>query len=72
MSKENIIELQRKNEAFNNTELGNLFNRFVSLHSSAWQFDGMDYITRSKKCFDQLEPIEKELREKLMKIAGVE
>jgi hypothetical protein len=76
MTNEEIVELQRKNKAFQETELGALFNKFVNLHATAWQLDERSswtgHIKTAKKAWDAMEPAEKELREKLMKIAGVE
>jgi hypothetical protein len=40
MTKEEIIELQRLNKEFAETELGALFIKFERLHASAWQLDG--------------------------------
>jgi hypothetical protein len=76
MTNEEIIEHQRKMKAFRETELGNLFEKFVNLHATAWQLDERsawnDHYRTAKKAWDALKPVEKELREKLMKIAGVE
>lgn len=76
MTNEEIIEFQRKVKAFQETELGGLFEKFVNLHATAWQLDERsgwnDHYTASEKAWDKLRPVEKELREKLMKIAGVE
>ena len=76
MTNEEIFEYQRKMKAFQETELGGLFEKFVSLHATAWQFDERaswnDHYTSAEQAWDKLKPVEKELREKLMKIAGVE
>lgn len=76
MTNEEIIEFQRKLKAFQETELGGLFEKFVRLHALAWQFDERagwnDQYASAEKAWDKLRPVEKELREKLMKIAGVE
>ena len=76
MTNEEIFELQRKNKAFQDTELGALFCKFVNLHATAWQMDERsswnDHWKTAEKAWDALKPVEKELKEKLMKIAGVE
>lgn len=76
MTNEEIVEFQRKMKAFRETELGALFEKFVHLHATAWQLDERsawnDHIKTAKKAWDAMEPVEEELREKLMKIAGVE
>jgi hypothetical protein len=76
MTNQELREYQQKQKKFNETELGKLFNRFVNLHAHAWQLDersGDGYsTTASDKAWKTLEPVEKELREKLMIIAGVE
>lgn len=76
MDKEELIEARRKNAAFRNTEIGNLFEKFVMLHATAWQLDERSVWNNQNKQADKawnlLRPVETELREKLMKIAGVE
>ena len=77
MTKEEIIEHQRKQKLFRETELGRLFERFVVLHGDAWRLDersGDSYgsTKAAKQAWKDLEPVEKELRELLMYIAGVE
>jgi len=75
MNTEKIIEAQRKQKLFYETDLGRLFETFVNLHASAWQLDERSgwngHDKTAKKAWDALTPIEKELRETLMKIAGV-
>lgn len=69
---EEIMESRRKNKAFRETELGELFEKFVFLHSVAWQSDERyEGDHRSTKAWDNLAPVEKKLREKLMEIVGV-
>jgi hypothetical protein len=74
MTKQEISEHQQKQKQFRETELGKLFNRFVNLHARAWQLDerndGYGY-GASEKAWKDLEPVEKELRQRLMEIAGV-
>lgn len=76
MTKEEIIEHQRKQKLFRETELGRLFERFVVLHGDAWVLDERSNsyggIKAAKQAWKDLEPVEKELRELLMYIAGVE
>lgn len=76
MTKQEIIKRQATLKRWHATELGSLFEKFVSLHARAWQFDarsGDGYGERSAaKAWKDLEPVEVELRDKLMKIAGIE
>lgn len=73
---DDIVEYQRKMKAFRETELGSLFEKFVNLHATAWQLDERsswnDQDIIADKAWKQLEPVQKELRSKLMQIAGVE
>ena len=72
MTNQEIWEFQRQAKAFNDTELGRLFNRFVNLHAKAWQFDERyQGDSRAKRAWNELGPVEKELREKLMGLAGM-
>jgi hypothetical protein len=75
MTNEEIVELQRNNKAFQETELGALFNKFVRLHAVAWQLDERsawnEHNKIAKKAWDEMDPVYEELQEKLMKIAGV-
>lgn len=71
MTNAEILEIQRLGKAFDSTPLGNLFNRFVRLHARAWQLDSTDYYKSQDKAWKELEPVENELRNKLMEIAGV-
>ncbi len=76
MTNQEIIAHQQRAKQFNKTELGNLFNRFVNLHAIAWQLDERCSYgsgeTASRKAWEKLEPVERELRQQLMKIVGVE
>lgn len=71
MTNQEIIEIQRIGKAFQATELGALFNKFVNLHARAWQLDNTDDFYLQDKAWKALEPVEKELRTKLMEITGV-
>ncbi len=71
MTNAEILEIHRIAKAFDATELGNLFNKFTRLHARAWQLDSTDYHRSQDKAWKELEPIEKQLRFKLMEIAGV-
>lgn len=71
MTNEEILEIRRIGKAFQATELGALFNKFVNLHARAWQLDSSDYFHSQDKAWKALEPVEKELRAKLMEITGV-
>ncbi len=71
MTNAEILEIHRIAKAFDATELGNLFNKFTRLHARAWQLDSTDYHRSQDKAWKELEPVEIELRDKLMKIAGV-
>jgi hypothetical protein len=75
MTNEEIFDYQQRAKLFNETELGNLFNRFVYLHCRAWQLDERSAHGFGDKAaaqaWEALKPVEKELREKLMSIAGV-
>ena len=74
MTKQEISEYLQKQKQFRETELGKLFNRFVNLHARAWQLDGRNDgygHGASSKAWKDLEPVEKELRQRLMEIAGV-
>jgi hypothetical protein len=75
MTKQEISEHLQKQKQFQETELGKLFNRFVNLHGRAWQLDerndGYGGYGASEKAWKDLEPVEKELRRRLMEIAGV-
>lgn len=71
MTNEEILEIQRLGKAFQATELGALFNKFVNLHARAWQLDNTDDFYLQDKAWKALEPVEKELRVKLMEITGV-
>lgn len=70
-----IFDYQQREKRFNETELGNLFNRFVYLHSRAWQLDERSAHgvgdKAAARAWEALTPVAKELREKLMSIAGV-
>ena len=77
MTKEEIIEYQRKQKLFMQTELGALFERFVVLHGDAWRLDerindSYGSTKAAKQAWKDLEPVEKELRQLLMYIACVE
>jgi hypothetical protein len=77
MTKEEIIEHQRKQKLFMQTELGRLFERFVVLHGKAWQLDERSSDSyggtkAAKQAWKDLEPVETELRKLLMYIAMVE
>jgi len=77
MTNEEIIEYQRKRKAFHKTELGALFNKFVSAHARAWQEDERSgWMENSgktaKRLFDESDALEEQLRKMLMKIVGVE
>lgn len=72
MTNQEIIERQKMLKRWHSTELGSLFEKFVSLHARAWQLDERHGLSRSaEKAWKDLEPVEVELRDKLMKIAGV-
>jgi len=71
MTNAEILDIHRIAKAFDTTELGNLFNKFTRLHARAWQLDSTDYHRSQDKAWKELEPIEKQLRFKLMEIAGV-
>jgi hypothetical protein len=74
MTKQEISEYLQKQKQFRETELGKLFNRFVNLYDRACRLDerndGYGY-GASNKAWKELEPVEKELRQRLMEIAGV-
>jgi hypothetical protein len=73
MTTQEILEIQRKLKAFRETELGALFEKFVYLHARAWQLDERHGLSKSaEKAWNDLSLVERELRDKLMKIAGVE
>jgi hypothetical protein len=76
MDNQEILEHQRKMKAFQQTELGRLFERFVNLHAAAWQLDERSSWTghdkTARKAWDEMEPVLRELREKLMAVAKVE
>ena len=73
MKVEEIVERQRKQKQFRETELGGLFEKFICLHAKAWQLDERHGLSKSaEKAWNDLSPVETELRNKLMKIAGVE
>lgn len=76
MSTDDILEYQRRLRAFTETELGALFEKFVNLHATAWQLDERsawnDQDKTARKAWDAMEPVLKELRERLMVITGVE
>jgi len=76
MTNEDIIEHQRLRKQFMGTELGRLFEQFVSLHARAWQLDERSAAGYGQKAADrawkELEPVERELRQLLMYIARVE
>lgn len=77
MTKNEIIEYQRKLKAFHETELGALFNKFVNAHARAWQEDERSgWMQNSGKTaqrlYDESNALENQLREILMNIAGVE
>lgn len=71
MTHAEILEIHRIGKAFQATELGALFNKFTRLHARAWQLDSTDYHHSQDKAWKELEPVETELRAKLMEIAGV-
>lgn len=71
MTNTEILEIHRIGKAFQATELGALFNKFTRLHARAWQLDSTDYHRSQDKAWKELEPVETELRAKLMEIAGV-
>jgi hypothetical protein len=72
MTNQEIFDMQQKQRQFNETELGNLFNRFVDLHARAWHLDGNGHgLKECDKAWAKLEPVERELRQRLMEIAGV-
>lgn len=71
MTNAEILEIHRIAKAFDATELGNLFNKFTRLHARAWQLDSTDYHRSQDKAWEELEPVEKQLRFKLMEISGV-
>lgn len=76
MTNEEILEYQRLYKAFNETELGSLFNRFVNVHGAAWAEDERSAWRessgkRARELFEKSDALEKELRAKLMEIVGV-
>ena len=71
MTNAEILEIHRSAKAFQATELGDLFNKFTRLHARAWQLDSTDYYRSQDKAWKELQPVEIELRAKLMEIAGV-
>lgn len=72
MTNKEIWELQRQAKAFNDTEIGRLFNRFVNLHAKAWQYDERhDGVGPAEKAWKELKPVEEELRKKLMELVGI-
>lgn len=76
MTNQEIFERQQLLKRWRETELGSLFERFVNLHATAWQLDERSRDGHGEKsadrAWDALKPVEAELRNKLMKIAGVE
>lgn len=72
MTNQEIREYHQLQKRWTETELGSLFERFVCLHARAWQLDGEPYREKAaERAYAQLEPVEKELREKLMEITGI-
>lgn len=74
--REEIIEQQRLAKAFNETELGALFNKFVSTHARAWQEDERSAWMETsgktaKRLFDESDELENKLRKILMEMVGV-
>jgi len=70
MTKPEISEHLQKQKQLRETELGKFF---VYLHARAWQLDERNdgYGYSASKAWKELEPVEKELRQRLMEIAGV-
>lgn len=72
MTTEEIVKRQEMLKRWHATELGSLFEQFVSLHARAWQLDERHGLSRSaENAWKDLEPVEVKLRDELMKIAGV-
>ena len=71
MTREEIIEWQRREREFRGTEIGALFNRFENLTATAWIEDTEGHLKSAEKAFEKQKETREELIALLRPLAGL-
>jgi hypothetical protein len=76
MNNTQILAHQKQMMQWRQTQLGELFERFVSLHARAWQLDERSHDgygeRAAERAWQELYPVQEQLRKQLMQIAGID